>query len=565
MQTTLTGNLLEYLSPLRLAGPIFDKELRVASRRRRLYVLRFAYVGLLAAFILRLWYLVPHSVGTGGAVVQVSRLGEMGKQIVMAIMWLQFITGQLLATVLLSDAIGSEIRQRTLDSLLVTPIRTFQIVIGKLASKLLQAASLLAISLPMLAVVRVFGGVPWDFVVAGLCVTASAAVFSGAMSLMLSISSRHPYQAVMTVGLWYFVIWGLLPIVLTALSNAGYLGSVPVLSVLRLTNPLVAMADLTRTMIGGLGGPLGPAVWPWHCLILLAMSAILLVWSARRTRRAAVATVSTRVREEARDVASPGWKRWGRETIRPVTGSPIVWKERRTPLFKGTRCGVSIVAGLVAALIVTGLVILAILQGPMYAVLFPVVQAIQLIFIIDLAAGAAGAITREREARTWPALLTAPLDDAEIIKGKAVGVFRRNLPLLLPLIVLYPLMYYIGSASMKSEVRWAEVMLILPLGLGSTTVFLLGIGLYFSARLKTTTAAVMATLAAYYLPKLFFYGFLSPLFAMSTGMMAAMLGRGGGSTAAWVVWVAIAPAAIYIGLGLLFLRLAARRVRRNAF
>jgi len=96
-------------------------------------------------------------------------------------------------------------------------------------------------------------------------------------------------------------------------------------------------------------------------------------------------------------------------------------------------------------------------------------------------------------------------------------------------------------------------------------VFLLGTGLYFSSRLKTTTAAVTATLAAYYLPKLLFCGFLSPLFAMSAGTTALVVGRGGGSTTSWLTWVVLAPAAIYIVMGILFLRLAARGVRRNIF
>jgi ABC-type transport system involved in multi-copper enzyme maturation permease subunit len=564
MQTTLTGNLLEFLSPLRLAGPVFDKELRVASRRRRLYVLRFVYVGLLAMLVLSAWSMVARSAGAGGAVVRVSRLGELGKQIVMAIVWLQFISGQVLAAVLLSDAIGSEIRQRTLDSLLVTPVRAFQIVIGKLASKLLQAASLLAISLPMLAVVRVFGGVPWDFVVAGLCLTASATVFSGMLSLTSSVFSRRPYDGVLWVVLWYFVIWVALPIVLTGLSAGGYVSGAGISFWMRLTNPLVTMVELTQGMAGRSGGVYGSLFWLWTCLILLALSMVLLAWSTRRVRRAAVSTTSVRISEEAQDASSHGGELRGRRAIRPVTGSPIVWKERCTPLFKGTGRGVSIAAFLLVALIVTGLGILAVLGGPMYVILFPLVQALQLIFVIDLAVGAAGAIAKEREARTWPILLMTPIDDGEIIKGKAIGVFRRNLPLLLSLVVLYPLMVCVGSLGMRTSPHSGQAAILPLLSLGSATLFLLGVGLYFSARLKTTTAAVISTLAAYFLSKFFFCGLLSPLFAMSTGMMGAMGGRGG-SAVSWLVWMALAPAAVYGGLGLLFMRLAVPWVRRGNF
>jgi len=281
MEAALTANLIQHLNPLRLAGPMFDKELRVASRRRRLYILRFAYVVVLVLVVLQLWYSVPRSGKGGSGVVQMSRLGEMGRQIVTMVVWFQFITGQILAAVLLSDAIGSEIRQRTLDVLLVTPVRSFQIVIGKLAGKLLQVASLLAISLPMLAVVRVFGGIPGDFVVAGLCITLSAGVFAGSLSLWSSISSRHPYQAVLTVGLWYLVIWGLVPMVLTALSASGYMSNAMVMAILRLSNPLVTLGELMQRMGSGSGGTGASMSWPWLCLILLASESLL-----ERSRRA---------------------------------------------------------------------------------------------------------------------------------------------------------------------------------------------------------------------------------------------------------------------------------------
>jgi len=58
-------------------------------------------------------------------------------------------------------------------------IGRFQIVAGKLLSKLWQKLILLAISLPLLAVVRVFGGVPWDYVLSSLAVTGTVSTRRG--------------------------------------------------------------------------------------------------------------------------------------------------------------------------------------------------------------------------------------------------------------------------------------------------------------------------------------------------------------------------------------------------
>jgi len=49
------NSLRRLLSLSWLTGPIFEKELRVYSRRRRNYVLRFAYLAFLTTFLALVW------------------------------------------------------------------------------------------------------------------------------------------------------------------------------------------------------------------------------------------------------------------------------------------------------------------------------------------------------------------------------------------------------------------------------------------------------------------------------------------------------------------------------
>jgi ABC-2 type transport system permease protein len=102
----------------------------------------------------------------------------------------QFLATQFLAVILMSTAISDEIYHSTLGVLMTTPINSFQIVIGKLFSNLLQIVILIGISLPLLSLVRVFGGVPWSFVWSSLCVTLTAIVFAGSLSLYCTDSCR---------------------------------------------------------------------------------------------------------------------------------------------------------------------------------------------------------------------------------------------------------------------------------------------------------------------------------------------------------------------------------------
>ncbi len=551
-------NTLQIASQARwLAGPIFDKELRVASRQRKYYLLRFVYVCLLVLVMVQFWFVVVRVSGGASGAVQISRLGEAGKTVIATIVWFQFITGQILAAVLLSDAISSEIRQRTLEGLLVTPIGALHLVLGKLLSRLLQLVLLLAISLPVLAVARVFGGVPWDYVVAGLCITLSGSVFAGSLSLLYSITHRQAYQAVLVVALWYLVVWGLLSLPLMGLTAAGYVSYRTVAFALSLTNPFLALIARTEAIFRGPSGANASAPLLLHCLMILAAAAFLLALSVWRVRRTAVVHKLGAPREARvlrRHGAGPkASRRWSEQAIRRVKGAPVVWKELCTPLLQARR---QVLYNLALWVVVATFIFLVVVFfGPrVYGSFFIPILILQWLFIIRLGVAAAGSVTREKEACTWAILLTTPLSDEEIIKGKLNAAFRRNLPLLIPLSVLYVLAALLGPTY-----KLGPLLVVLSVGVGlvGSVVFLLGVGVYLSTRLKTTAGAVASTFALYLVPKLFCCGVPGPLFLLSPGST--------GGPFAGLFAVALVSPAFHAAAGLLCLRAARRRLRRNVF
>ena len=155
---------------------------------------------------------------------------------------------------------------------------------------------------------------------------------------------------------------------------------------------------------------------------------------------------------------------------------------------------------------------------------------------------------------TWPILLATPLSDKEILKGKLIAALRRNLPLLIPLMVLYLFAALAGSAEQSGA-----LLLTLSVGAGlvGSVVFLLGVGVYLSTRLKTTTGAIGSTLGVYLAPKLFCCGLPGPLMLMAPGAA--------GGPFASVFLVALLPPVVHVIVGLLCLRAALRRLRRNVF
>ena len=540
-----------YFSPLRLAGPVFDKELRVASRRPRSYLLRCAYVCLLGAVMLYFWHSIARVGGGASGMPQVARLGEVGKKVIVTVVWSQFIMAQVLAVVLLSDAISGEIRRRTLEDLLVTPIRAIHVVLGKLLSRLLQVVLLLAISLPVLTVVRVLGGVPWDYVVSGLCVTLSATVFAGSLSLLCSILYRDAYHAVLAVAFWYVVLWGLDAFVLIVLPRTSYLGNPAGAFLWSLASPFHALHIRTQTMLTG-PSPASPYVpVTLHCLTILLAATILLVLSARRVRRIPCASTHAQVDawEAARGIQP-------NRTIRHVKGSPIVWKDRETPLFQ-TRNQALLHVGLWLA--VGGLVLVALLlaKPAVYGSFFIPILIVQWVFIIRLGVAAAGCITREKEARTWPILLATPLDDGEIIQGKARGALRRNLSLLIPLLALYLLAFLFGRPGERDLPHLALCVGLPVVNLLGTVLFLLGVGLYAGTKCRTTAGAAVLVFGTY-------FGLVLVSSLLPTGVLGIPAqDHSAGVPDAVPLWILLAL--VYSSLGLLSLLYAAHTLRRSAF
>jgi ABC-2 type transport system permease protein len=175
MTTASINIFINMFNPARFFGPIFDKELRVSSRRQKNYTLRFVYIILLTIFLALAWLNAVQYIGSS-TLNLVARMADAGKTVIRMIIWFQFIVTQCIAVIMLSTSISDEIYNRTLGVLMTTPISSFQIVMGKLFSKLLQVMLLLAISLPLLAIVRVFGGVPWNYVVSSLCITLTTVI-----------------------------------------------------------------------------------------------------------------------------------------------------------------------------------------------------------------------------------------------------------------------------------------------------------------------------------------------------------------------------------------------------
>ena len=561
MAAALTSSLPGLMNPAWLTGPIFDKELRVSSRRKRNYVIRAVYVLLLTAFVTMAWFSTFFGSSIASAGYKASRMAEVGRAVIMTITWFQFIVAQLGAILMLSNAISDEIRRGTLDVLLTTPINSFQIVMGKLLGSLLQVTLLLATSLPLLAIVRIFGGMHWDYVVSSLAITLTAMILVGSVTMFLSVRLHRPYIVIIAMIVFLVVAYGLGIFVWTGLFSSNNL----ITRIMLHTNPFAAMFHISGTALRGVGAAAAFS-WPVHCLIMLGGSLVFVGASVVKTREAATRRFFDRTGNKTgslwRRVVS--WtgplKRTGGD-LRQIKGSPIIWKELGGPLWATLGRNIALFVVLLVVLFLTyGLFTM----GPPGIVYSIYIMGLWLIASIRTGAMAALAISKERETRTWPILLGTTLSDAQIVRDKALVVLWRNWPLWLVLAVnsmgFYLLMRFTRSSGWGGELTFLVFLQIIMgnIAMLVNLLFLICAGLYFGMRLKSTTAAVVATLASllglYFLHRvLFFFYFI----------IANFLGWRGFSLVS--IFYSVLNSAFFFGVGIFFFRSVRRQLRKNVF
>ena len=477
-----------------LTGPILDKELRVSSRRRRSYLLRFAYLMLLTIFLILVWLAAERDFSGGSASYRVSRMVIMGQIVIAFLVWFQFCATQIVAITMLSTSISDEIYNRTLGLLMTTPINSFQIVMGKLFSKLLQLLLLLGISLPLFAIVRVFGGVPWDYVLSSLCITITAVLFVSSLSLFFSIFSRRAYVVIIMTIITLGIIFALVPF-MAFLAFEDKMPDIKLMKIVFQPNPYMVLSSETGAMFNPRSWNQLPSIgWPRHCGIMLAGSALLIALSTSMVRRVALRQATgqaglgffseRRRRRQAKQDDSPA-------PPKRVVGPAILWKELRSPMLgigKRRIVGIAVVVAVLILLISSYLLCAekdVLKHQEIQAMYVAIFGGLAMMFTIILPATV---ITSEKESRSWPVLLGTTLSDGQILFGKCVGVLRRCLPMWVLMYCHVVVFVWLGYIH--------PIMLVqLPILVAWMLVFFVGTGLYFSSRFRRTTTAVVANFA----------------------------------------------------------------------
>ncbi|MBA2720670.1 MAG: ABC transporter permease subunit [Chloroflexi bacterium] len=184
------------------------KELRGRVRGRRAFVVLTFYLLFLGVFAWA-WELVAernyvHNASLqGGSAAFASSL--VGQEVFGALILVETLLVVFLAPAFTAGAISLEREKQTLEMLTATPISSLAIVIGKLLSALAYVFLLIAASIPLTALVFVFGGVGPDDVVRAYAVLIVSALGLGSLGLFISAIMQRTQGA--TVVTFFTVLF----------------------------------------------------------------------------------------------------------------------------------------------------------------------------------------------------------------------------------------------------------------------------------------------------------------------------------------------------------------------
>jgi hypothetical protein len=140
-----------------------------------------------------------------GGAAAASASATVGQGVFMALMMLETLLVVALAPAFTAGAISMEREKQTLDMLATTPISSLAIVVAKLFSALTYLFILIFASIPLTALVFVYGGAAPDDVIRGYVVLVATAVGLGSLGLFFSALVKRTQAA--TIATYFGVMF----------------------------------------------------------------------------------------------------------------------------------------------------------------------------------------------------------------------------------------------------------------------------------------------------------------------------------------------------------------------
>jgi ABC-type transport system involved in multi-copper enzyme maturation permease subunit len=491
-----------------LPGPVFFHELRAVARRKRAYALRVLIGLFLLYIVVAPWYegnsLVYSSAGDDG--LSPHEMATIGTGLFAAMLWLQGFVILFLTPAFLAGAIAEDRQRKVLFYLLASPLSGAEIVLGKVAARLINLVVLVLVGLPVMSLCMFLGGIDPAEVWLAYGVSFASLYFLAGLSIYLSVYSDRPRDAIVRAYM-LALVWFALPIIERSIMFIG--GPVGVL--LQEARPVTEWITDSSPCSYLIKGPF-VARSTWHLDAIWSIGlqglygTLLLAWSTFRLRGV----------EQGSRLRGLGWLR-ARRAFQPrrlfgrraCGEAPMIWKECSGTVANGSIQSTVLLLlaslGAASALVYwfAQIGIPALLEVRDYGYGFTGITSwreslntsgriftgiLYVLMMLLLAASAATGFTMEREKDTWISLVTTPLEGREILTAKVLGAYWRVRGILVALLLVWLIGLICGGVHPLGFVSAVVATLLY-------SVFAVLLGTSLSLRFKSSARSIAVTIA----------------------------------------------------------------------
>ncbi len=433
-------------------GPVFWYETLRLGRKRSTFICRLLYilgiVGLFTMIYLDWLRESRYEYGGGRGTVPPSYMARFAEEFFLTFAVVQLAVASLITPAFVAGSIADEKERKTLKFLLATDLQNREIIFGKLAARLLNLLMYLLAGLPIIAFLQLFGGIDPDVALATFAGTGITICGLASLGILMSVLCQKPRNAILltyVVAIAYLFFGGILAIIIrewgrpeTLFTIAGYdVAEVDFADVVGAGNIFYSLSHAMR----GSGGVLNSDVMtPWLAKYAIFWSVAIcgmVMVAVARLRRIALRQGKDRTqkitkRSEARNRPAPA-------------DDPMIWREcfvgstKRTGIFGWFfRAGIVVMIAFIPISEFWSCFVIDHSSAYYYAhetlgesarrytehmntwLRFTTGMICLVIYFIIAQHGAAS-IASERDRDTWLTLISTPLSDWEIVRGKWLG------------------------------------------------------------------------------------------------------------------------------------------------
>jgi ABC-type Na+ efflux pump permease subunit len=485
-------------------GPIFVRELTTVPRAKSHYAARAALVGLIAVLGITLWQAMV-GFGREAGLGETAQFGQMVFQLSVVV---ELVLVVFFAALSAASAVSQEKDRRTFLLLLLTDMRDYEIVLGKLVGALLPITVLLLVSVPVLSMFLMLGGIDPTQVVEVAVVLLTTAYAAGSLGGLIALWRERTFEA-LALSVLFLVLYFCLT---QAVGLVGPLitESINWRQIQGYVDPWTAMLMvLEHRRTDGFSVP--PAYI--YGLVMLGLCVLANAIGILKLRNWNPSGEPIMQREGPGDDpeanltpdqlkefrskahAAPG-------QVREVGDNPILWRETKTLAYGRRPLLIKLAFGIVLAMILYFAVTMLEKPGqrPAFAAAYGLVPLV-IVSLLLVASQSVTSITSERDGGALDVLLVTDISPKEFVFGKMLGVVWNTKEFLIPpllLVVYYAIRGAFTSANNAAPLeKFGTNFLPMLTVLGGVILlfaFVLALGLHVSLRVINSRMSIINTL-----------------------------------------------------------------------